>query len=413
VTILGGKVLKCPTPEGVVPGDFEFAVVLDQTIVESGVTRMIHIGLHASVALKGQVGDDAKVQYIEGNLTAAAERNGTDVPTSVRRQIEQFRFIPSRDEFYPGFPTNVTVLSATGWDLEGATLQENSFVSDAVAAVMLWGGQNYLDAEREWNKPNSCVEITFTPSTKTRRFIPNESYHVKTELKTKKEQAVVPAKFKEAKELPRERNGTVSPREEESQPNTPAMFTYQAPPTRVRHSGFWVAAVSRAGVAQAMDREWELAEGLRLRFSQRIMADPQSPKAKGGWAQFDGAVQFDVSLEQYAEGLFRGEINLVRPMVVRHVKYGACGSASRTEHWLVTAHVNPNSESMDVRFGFTTSNEQGSWTCGGVRDELHDDLFEILESANMPTRTGMKKDFNARNEEFLEWLSVTVVEGLD
>ncbi len=47
VIILGGKVLKCPTPDGVVPGDFEFAVVVDQTIVESGVTRMVHIGLRA------------------------------------------------------------------------------------------------------------------------------------------------------------------------------------------------------------------------------------------------------------------------------------------------------------------------------------------------------------------------------
>ncbi len=84
VTILGGKVLKCPTPEGVVPGDFEFAVVLDQTIEESGLRQIIHIGLHASAALKGQVGDNAKVQYVEGQLTAVAERNGTDVPTSVR-----------------------------------------------------------------------------------------------------------------------------------------------------------------------------------------------------------------------------------------------------------------------------------------------------------------------------------------
>ena len=143
------------------------------------------------------------------------------------------------------------------------------------------------------------------------------------------------------------------------------------------------------------------------------MADPQSIKAKMGMAQFDGIVQFDIPLVQYAEGLFRGEITLVRPMVVRHVKYGTCGSASRTEHWLVMAHVNPKSESIDVQFGFTTSNEQGSWTCGGITDELHDDLFEILESVNMPTKTGIKKDFNARNQEFLEWLSVEVVEGLD
>ncbi len=275
VTILGGKVLKCPTPDGVVPGDFEFAVVLDQTIVESGVTRMVHIGLRASATLKGQLGDDAKVQYVEGDISTVAERNATDVPTSLRRQRSQFRFVPNRDELWPGFPTNIAV-SATGWDIEGATPQENSFVSDAVAAVMLWGGQNYLDAEREWNKPNTCVEITFTPATKTKKFVPSESTPVKTELRTKKEQALVPAKFKEAQERPREGNGRVSPREKESQPNTPATFTYQAPPTRVRHSGFWVTAVSRAGVAEAKDGEWELAEGSYvLEFRSMIVSsDP-------------------------------------------------------------------------------------------------------------------------------------------
>jgi hypothetical protein len=72
---------------------------------------------------------------------------------------------------------------------------------------------------------------------------------------------------------------------------------------------------------------------------------------------------------------------------------------------------------MIVQFGFTTSNEQASWTCRGpagtFTDELYVDLFGILESVNMPTQTRVKKDFTARNLEFLEWLSVEVVEGID
>ena len=273
VIILGGKVLKCPTPDGVVPGDFEFAVVVDQTIVESGVTRMVHIGLRAAAMLKGQVGDDAQIQYIEGDLTTVAERGGTDVPTSVRRRRSQFRFVPSHDEFHPGFPTNITGISATGWDIERASQQEDGFAGDAAGAVMFWGGQTYLDAQREWHKPNACVEITFKPATRTHKLGPNESVAVKTELRTKKEQALVPAKFKEAKERPREGNGRVSPREKESQLNTPATFTYRAPGTRVRHSGFWVGAVSRAGVAEAKDGEWELAEASYvLEFQSRIVS---------------------------------------------------------------------------------------------------------------------------------------------
>ncbi len=120
--------------------------------------------------------------------------------------------------------------------------------------------KTYVDAQSQWNNPNTCVEILFTPATKTKKFVPSESTRVKTELRTKKEQALVPAKFKEAKERPRDGNGRVSPREAQSESGTPALFTYQAPATRVKHSGFRVRAVSRAGVAEAMDGEWELAE---------------------------------------------------------------------------------------------------------------------------------------------------------
>ena len=311
VTILGGKALKCPAPDGVVPGDFEFAVVLDQTVVESGITRMIHIGLHASATLKGQVGDDAKVQYIEGDLSTVAERNGMDVPASLRRQRSQFRFVPSRDELWSGFPTNVTA-SAAGWDMEGATPQENSFVSDAIAAVMLWGGQNYLAAEVEWNKPNTCVEIAFSPPTKTTKFEPNALTPVKTELRTKKDQALVPAKFKEARERPREGNGRVSPREDKSQLNRSATFTYQAPATKVQHSGFRVSAISRAGVAEEKEGEWELApSSYVLEFKSHIVQEPLNIASGFGMQissnGFDAHVQATVPLRYQEDRGWVGE----------------------------------------------------------------------------------------------------------
>lgn len=69
---------------------------------------------------------------------------------------------------------------------------------------------------------------------------------------------MVPTKFKEARAA-EEGNGRVSPREDKSEINRPATFTYQAPATKVQHSGFRLTAVSRAGVAEAKDGEWELA----------------------------------------------------------------------------------------------------------------------------------------------------------
>ena len=125
-----------------------------------------------------------------------------------------------------------------------------------------------MAAEVEWNKPNTCVEIVFNPPTKTKKFEPNASTPVKTELHTKKEQAVVPAKLKDVKERPREGTGRVSPREDKSEINRPATFTYQAPATKVQHSGFRLKAVSRAGVAEEKDGEWEM-KGARKRYENR------------------------------------------------------------------------------------------------------------------------------------------------
>jgi len=93
------------------------------------------------------------------------------------------------------------------------------------------------------------------------------------------------------------------------------------------------------------------AEGIVLEVHHRIKADPP-PRSNIGQALFDGAVRFEVLLEPYAEGWFRGEIDMVRPIVVGHVRPAAhqcSGSGSQLEHWLVTAHVDPKSESMTVQ----------------------------------------------------------------
>ncbi len=189
----------------------------------------------------------------------------------------------------------------------------------------------------------------------------------------------------------------------------------------MKHSGFWVGAVSRAGLAQARDGEWEVMDaGLRLRIENRIMADPQSAHSKAGFAQFDGTVRFEIPLEQVAEGWFRGEINVIRPLVVRHVRPAAnpcAGSGSQLEHWHMSAKVDPNADSMTIHFGFAPSSEQASWTCTGpagtFTDQLSVDLHGILRSVQLAPKTGNKKDLAVRDIKFLEWLSVTVVEGVD
>jgi hypothetical protein len=413
--------LEGPDRKGMVDGTFEWSFLLMRAITgPDGDTQAVLYRRHVVATLKGEVDDDARVNQVDFEVAVTLQHIGTELAPYSQSYSDRGYFTLNQRT---GLPEELRIIAVSGFSEGEAQIKDAQLLGTLTALVAFFSGQVYSHAKDYWNHPNTCADIVFNPATKTQRFAPNKSYQVKTELRTKKDQTMVPAKFKEAKERPRERSGTVSPREARSQPDTPATFTYQAPATRVRHSGFWVRAVSRAGVAEALDGEWELADaGLRLKIGHRIQADPQSAKSKIGHAQFDGAVQFEILLEPYAyaEGLLRGEIDVVRPMVVRHVRPAAnpcSGSGSQTEHWLVTAQVDPRSESMIVQFGFTTSNEQASWTCRGpagtFTDELYVDLFGILESVNMPTQTRVKKDFTARNLEFLEWLSVEVVEGID
>lgn len=384
---------RCPSASGVVPGAASIYEEMGYSVSTPTTNHSAGIFVHDQAKIEAHTDEEGLVQEITMEITA----EDLDGETGQILRQASGNALKKRD---------MPVVCS------GCTTR----VADAAKKLGRMASWNYYTAEQLWTKPvystDACVKIHFTPTTKTVSLSPGGSTKVKAELRTVGGDQATEGRLFELQEL---NDGRVTPKDMKTSPTSPAVFSFTAPQkkwTKSELPGFRVLnSSSKAG--RAGPEEWELGVGLKLRFAQRIMADPQSIKAKMGMAQFDGIVQFDIPLMQYAEGLFRGEITLVRPMIVRHVKYGTCGSASRTEHWLVTAHVNPKSESMDVQFGFTTSNEQGSWTCGGITDELHDDLFEILESANMPTKTGIKKEYNARNQEFLEWLSVEVVEGLD
>jgi hypothetical protein len=255
--INGGYAKKCPTPgeEGayVVEGDYEFSLVVDQTINYSGSIRTGYNARSIHAVLKGLVGDDARLQYVDLDASLVIGRGGTSAPASFAHQHQHVRFVPDRRA--GGMPSQFSNWSISEWDSALAGTAQREAMDMLLLAVSIFSGPFYLAAEVEWNTANTCVEIIFSPTTKTKKFVPSESTPVKTELRTKKEQAIVPAKFEEAKERPREGNGRVSPREEKSEINRPATFAYQAPASRVQHSGFRLKAVSRAGVAEEKEGE--------------------------------------------------------------------------------------------------------------------------------------------------------------
>ncbi len=273
--IIAPKAKQCPHLEGdelkgMVDGTFEWSFMMFRAT--PGPQSVLY-RRKVLATLKGEVGDDAQLKKeVKFEATVTIQHIGTELPHFSHSPTITGQF--SIDQ-RTGIPQELKIITVSGFS-EGEAQARDAQLSGTLTALMAWFSvPDYVNAQTIWNNPNICVEMTFTPPTKAKKFVPNESTSVKTELRTKKEQTLVPAKFKEAKERPRERNGTVSPREAQSQPGAPATFTYQAPTARVRHSGFWVGAVSRAGVAEAKEGEWELAPAAYvLEFKSHIVQEP-------------------------------------------------------------------------------------------------------------------------------------------
>ena len=267
--IIAPRAKRCPDSEGWAEGTFEWSLSLYRSAPgPDGAIQGVLYRQRVTAELKGKVGDDAKVQYVDFDATVTLQHIGTELPHYSHSPKIQGQF--TIDQRLMGIPQELKIITVSGFSEGEAQIKDAQLVGTLTALMTYFSGQEYFTAQEEWNEANTYVEITFTPATKTKKFVPSESTQVKTELRTK-EKAIVPAKFKEAKEKPREGNGRVSPREAESRPGTPATFTYQAPATKVQHSGFWVGAVSRAGVAEAKQGEWELAESsFALEFDSTI-----------------------------------------------------------------------------------------------------------------------------------------------
>ncbi|HBR49488.1 MAG TPA: hypothetical protein DEA71_05325, partial [Nitrospira sp.] len=244
--------LEGPDLKGIADGTFEWSFVMYRRAMGQAVLYRRHV----IATLKGEVDDNAKVKQVDFDVTVTLQHIGTELAPYSQSYGSTGHFTLDQRT---SLPQEFKIITVSDFSESGAQANDAQLIGTLTALVAYFSGQEYYKAQQYWNHPNTCVEIVFNPATKTQRFAPNKSYQVKTELRTKKEQTVVPTKFKEARERPRDGNGRVSPREADSQPGAPAMFAYQAPASRVRHSGFRAKTVSRAGVAETKDGEWELA----------------------------------------------------------------------------------------------------------------------------------------------------------
>jgi hypothetical protein len=236
----GGFVRACPNADGVVDGTFEYSLTSEvKTVPEPG-QLVRRYSRHLVASLRGEVGDDARLKQIElfGSWSIETREAGADPSVQT---------IPVRQTFRPsssGEPDWHAMQSAVG-----------ATADVSVAAVILWAGEFYKEAETNWTKLNECVEFAFEPPSGTQSLGPNESTQVRVRLRTKAGGLPAPWTTSSINAIG---GGTVSPRPAQASSASPsATLTYTAASQPRRGNGFGLVTTSRAGVAEG---KWEIAE---------------------------------------------------------------------------------------------------------------------------------------------------------
>ena len=187
--------------------------------------------------------------------------------------------------------------------------------------------------------------------------------------------------------------------------------------TMARHANDWIAAMG-GEFYQPAECGCEV-DGLALHISHRIVTDPQSGSSQAGFAQFDGTIEFDVLLEEIADGWYRADDLIVRREVeVKHVEpsfFHCAGSGWRDESWHVSARMDEKKESMEIRVSFVEEDEEASWTCTrpgySFTDEVNIDTHGDLETLTMSTAGGSVGEGNEHEGKEVEWITVTVIDS--
>jgi hypothetical protein len=160
---------------------------------------------------------------------------------------------------------------------------------------------------------------------------------------------------------------------------------------------------------------------IRLRIHHRSEDARDDFSTHAGWVDFEGEVEFDVTLtlqgvDSRGVASFWGEARPVRPVQV-HYRAAVCESpVSIDEHWHFGAHVTPGQNSMALWFGYTTPEGDKTVTCRArghtSPDELDILLFDELERMEMPAVSGTTRRETATDPRraATEWIEVTVLD---
>lgn len=390
ILTFGGFVRRCPTPEGIVPGEFEYAIMSDEIDANDSGMQRTHHSRRLIAHLEAHVGDDAKVRDIELEGQLAIEGDGT-------RESR-----PIRQTFRPG---------ASGIDWPALESAVRAAGDVGVAAIVVWAGEFYKAAELEWWKPSECVEFSFEPPSDTRALGPNESAQVRAELRSKQGGAPVPWQTDSIGAL--QGQGTVSPRPARAADGAGATLTYTAAAQPRRGHGIDLAATSRAGVGEG---KWRITEGgIKLTIEHSLRDDRGTPGALMGEALFGGTVKFEITLAPFPAlpGRFRGSTTVRRQLQVTHITPRCRGVAWQSEGWDITATIDTEQKSIELEPVMYPNDAAGQWTCvPGGTDELNVVETAEVERLVVPAVIGTPQTFEIpRADRDHETVTVTVLES--
>ncbi len=241
VLVFGGFARRCPTAEGIVEGNFEYALTYDEVHTTGGTTQQTYQARRLVARLRGHVGDNAKLERVEMEGDFTVERSGTGVAPSSDHRLVRTTFRPGTGG-EPDFEAMRTAVEATA--------------EVAVASVVLGAGTLYRQAEIEWTKKNACVEFEFDPPTDQRRLGPNQQAQVRVGLRTRDGSAPVPFETEHVGVI--DGAGSVSPRRLQAGERPPLTYTASARPRRGH--GIDIATLSRAGLAEGQWRILDLGK---------------------------------------------------------------------------------------------------------------------------------------------------------
>ena len=238
VFTIGGFVDRCPSAEGKVPGDFEFAVTSDIVAADdSGITRS-HYEKRATARMEARNGPNGQITAVDMEFTSSTDIAG--VRSSMGPTRVSFRL---GEGGQPNMDDVIRVSQISG-DL-------------VVAGLIYTASMAYIGAMPGWLDPKSgCVEIGFDPPSGERAATPNESIPVTMTVRTAQgSQPIADATYQggaiEAK-------GRVTPGSGKTRADGTLALTYVATADPQPSHGIDAAIVSAAGVAEA---RWKIRVG--------------------------------------------------------------------------------------------------------------------------------------------------------